>query len=127
MVTVMKTSTTSNLHLVTPPSERNRREHERFPGPFDGRRVAALETPVRIYDLSRGGCFITSLHEQQPGIVMTLRIDLPREGWVTVTAETLARQNEFGYAVRFVGMDLDTAERLDRALQHLEAREPYDP
>jgi hypothetical protein len=117
----------SNLHLVPAKSERNRREHRRFPGPFDARRVAALETPVRIYDLSRGGCFITSLHEQQPGIVMTLRIELPGEGWVTVTAETLPRQNEFGYAVRFVGMDIDSAERLDRALQHLAEREPYDP
>jgi hypothetical protein len=43
----------------------DRREHRRFAGPFDGRRVGAIETPVRIYDLSRGGCFITSMHEER--------------------------------------------------------------
>jgi len=121
-------STAAHLRLVPPPaSARDRREHRRFPGPFDARRVGALETPVRIYDLSRGGCFITSLHEQQPGITLTLKIDLPQEGWITVTAETLPRSNEFGFAVQFVHMDPDTLERLDGALKHLEEREPYDP
>ena len=118
---------TSPLRLVVPQTAADRRVHRRFAGPFDGRRIGALETPVRIYDLSRGGCFITSMHEQQPGIKMTLRIDLPGEGWVTMTAETLARQNEFGYAVRFIDIDIDSVVRLERALKHLEEREPYDP
>jgi hypothetical protein len=105
----------------------DRRVHPRFAGPFDGRRVSALETPVRIYDLSRGGCFITSMHEQQPGIQMKLRIDLPGEGWITFSAETLPRQNEFGFAVRFTAIDPDGAVRFLRALKNLEERQPYDP
>jgi hypothetical protein len=104
----------------------NRREHARFGGPFDGRRVGAIETPVRIYDLSRGGCFITSMHEQQPGIQMTLKIDLPGEGWITARAETLPRQNDFGFAVRFTHMDPDDQVKLEAALKRLEERQPYD-
>jgi hypothetical protein len=41
----------------------DRRHYDRVAGPFDGRRVGALETPVRIYDLSEGGCFINASHE----------------------------------------------------------------
>ena len=108
---------------IPPAAARDRRAHRRFPGPFDGRRVGALETPIRIYDLSRGGCFITSMHEQQPGIELTLKIDLPTQGWVTVVAQTLARQNEFGFAVQFVGVDAEAAAKLERALKHLEERE----
>jgi hypothetical protein len=102
----------------------DRRVHSRIRGPFDGRREGLLDTPVRVYDLSRGGCFITSLHEQQPGIRLTLHIDIPGEGVITVIGETLARQNEFGYAVRFVDVDTETAARLDHAIGRLAAREP---
>ena len=94
-----------------------RREHPRVAGPFDGRRVGALETPVQLSDLSRGGCFINSLYEQQPGIALVLKIDLPSEGWITVKAETLGWRNEFGFAVRFVEMREEAAVRLERALQ----------
>jgi hypothetical protein len=104
----------------------DRRRHQRFAGPFDGRRVGAIETPIRIYDMSRGGCFITSLHEQQPGVHLTLHIDLPNEGWVTLTAVTLPRQSEFGFAVRFIGGDADALLRFDRALTRLEERQPND-
>jgi hypothetical protein len=105
----------------------DRRVHQRFAGPFDGRRIGALETPVRIYDLSRGGCFNTSMHEQQPGIQLTLKIDLPPEGWITFAAETLPRQNEFGFAVRFTAIDPDDGVRFLLALKRLEERQPYDP
>ena len=103
----------------------DRREHQRFKGPFDGRRVDALETPIRIYDLSRGGCFITAMHSQKPGIRLVLKIDLPYESWITATAETLDRHDEFGFAVRFVQMDPESAVRFDRALKRLEEREPH--
>lgn len=97
----------------------SRRMHARVHGPFDGVRIGALETPVQLYDLSRGGCFINSMHQQQPGVRVLLKIDLPHEQWITVSAETLPRSNEFGYAVRFVNMSVETIDRLDRALQAL--------
>jgi hypothetical protein len=104
----------------------DRRQHDRTPGPFDGRRLGSLATPVRIYDLSEGGCFVTSLHEQQPGIVFILEIELPYEGWIRLKAETLYVRPGFGFAVRFTEMTQETQERLRWALSQLNNRAPYD-
>src|SRR6202008_2977531 len=82
----------------------NRRQHDRVAGPFDGQRVNLLDTPVRIYDLSEGGCFVNSLHDQASDVDVILKIDLPFEGWITVTARTLYRKPGFGFAVRFTEM-----------------------
>jgi hypothetical protein len=97
-----------------------RRAHPRVAGPFDGRRVGALETPVQLFDLSLGGCFINSLHEQKIGITLVLKIELPGEGWITVKAQTLYRRDEFGFAVRFIEMSKDASVRLERALHALQ-------
>ncbi len=102
---------------VKPEPAESRRVHTRVHGPFDGVRIGLLETPVQLYDLSRGGCFINSMHHQQPGIKLHLKIDLPHERWITVHAETLPRSNEFGYAVQFVKMSDECAERLERFLE----------
>ena len=99
-----------------------RRKHKRVDGPFDGLRVGALETPVQLYDLSRGGCFINSMHQQRPGVTLLMRIDLPDEGWITVTAETVYGRGEFGYAVRFIEISDEASARLERVLQALELR-----
>jgi hypothetical protein len=78
------------------------RQHVRVPGPFDGIRVGMLETPIRVYDLSEGGCFIGSLHDTAPGQRLGIRIQLPQEGLITLNAEALYERPGFGYAVRFV-------------------------
>ena len=39
----------------------SRRQHPRVHGPFDGWRVDLLDVPVRIYDLSLGGCFVNAI------------------------------------------------------------------
>ncbi len=97
-----------------------------MPGPFDGLRVGALETPVRIYDLSEGGCFITSFHETEKGRHFTLKIDLPSEGWITVKAETLYGKPGFGFAVRFSEVKEEARTRLDRGLEKLRGRAPHE-
>lgn len=97
----------------------DRREHDRVPGPFDGRRVGLLDTPVRIYDLSKGGCFVHSMHEQTVGIPVTLKIDLPFEGWITVEAEVAYCKEGFGFAVRFLNMDQATTAQLSRSVDKL--------
>ena len=99
-----------------------RRRHDRVAGPFDGRRLGVLHTPVQIYDLSEGGCFINSLYEQRPGIAIELEIDLPDEGWIRVHCETLYTKPGFGYAVRFVDMAGDTLRRIEQGLQKIRAR-----
>ena len=58
----------------------NRRESDRVPGPFDAWRVGFLHTPVRIYDISLGGCFVHAMHEQMPGVIVMLQIQLPGRG-----------------------------------------------
>ena len=105
---------------------RDRRQHDRVPGPFDGSRVGALETPLRIFDLSRGGCFVNSMHEQKSGIRFTMRIELPYVGQITAKAVTLYLRPGFGYAMQFVDMNEETAGRLEEALGQLQDREPYD-
>jgi hypothetical protein len=95
-------------------------------GPIEGRRIGALKTPVQIYDLSQGGCFINSMHEQQLGVKCLLEIDLPYEGSITVKAETLYRNPEFGFAVRFIEMTEEASERLLRVLQRLKELAAHD-
>lgn len=99
----------------------DRRVHERFAGPFDGRRLGALDTPVRIYDLSEGGCFINATHEQKAGVVFQLEIDLPYVRCVTVKVQTLYGKPGFGFAVRFIGMTMENTIRLQQALDELKA------
>jgi hypothetical protein len=94
----------------------SRRKFDRIPGPFDGRRDGLIETPVRLYDLSQGGCFVNSLHEQEVGTVIGLKIDLPYEGWISARAETVHKRLGFGYAVRFVDMSRQDEAALERAL-----------
>jgi hypothetical protein len=100
----------------------NQRRHQRVVGPFDGRRLGLLEQPVQIYDLSEGGCFVNSMHEQEPGIRILLEIDLPSEGSIQIHALTLYQKPDFGFAVRFVGVSADAMDRLTRALDKLRAR-----
>ena len=101
---------------------RSVREYERVAGPFDGYRVGRFESPVRIYDLSRGGCFINSTHEHQLGSTLVLKIDLPEEGQITVKAETVYCRPGFGVGVRFVDVDAETGARLIRTVDELKER-----
>lgn len=98
----------------------DRRESDRIPGPFDAWRVGSLETPVRIYDLSLGGCFVHAMHEQEQGVIVMLKIDLPEAGLIELKAETLYRRPGFGFAVRFIDLDAESAARLDRGLRAMQ-------
>lgn len=97
----------------------DRRRHVRVPGPFDGWRISVLPIPVQIYDLSQGGCFVNSLHEQKPDIPVVLEIDLPGEGRIKVKGQTLYSKPGFGYAIRFVDMSSDLATQIENALRRL--------
>jgi hypothetical protein len=98
-----------------------RRRHTRIAGPYDGRRIGALDTPVHIYDVSEGGCFISSMQEPSPGQHLTLEIDMPT-GRFTVRAETLYSRPGFGFAVRFVDMPPESRDQLALALTQLRER-----
>lgn len=97
--------------------ERSRRRYERVTGPFDG----LLETPVLVYDLNLGGCFINSPHEPQIGASLALKINLLHEGWISVTAEPLYR-HQHGFGVRFLDLDSDAAARIARTVAAAKGR-----
>jgi hypothetical protein len=97
----------------------NRRQHVRVKGPFDGKRLSVIDTPVQIYDLSEGGCFVNSMQEQPVGRDVVLEITLPTEGPITVTAQTLYARPGFGFAARFTKLDPDSQLKLRQELDRL--------
>jgi hypothetical protein len=100
----------------------NRRQHIRVVGPFDGTRLGLLDLPVRIYDLSVGGCFINSFDDSpRVGRSFPLMIELPGETF-TVQCETLYSREGFGYAVKFVDLPADTRARLEKIVMKLHAQ-----
>jgi hypothetical protein len=99
-------------------TKENRKAH-RVTGPFDGCRVGLIETPLLIYDLSEGGCFVNSLYDTPVGQRITLRLTLPYEGTVTVQAETVYGRPGFGFAVRFVDVSDETYACLRSSLDKL--------
>jgi hypothetical protein len=101
---------------------RNQRKHLRVPGPFDGRRVGMLETPVRVYDLSEGGCFVTSLYDGVPGESLTVMIQLPYEGWIKVEGETAYNRPGYGFALRFTKVSDHAQAALKNTVRRLENR-----
>jgi hypothetical protein len=109
-----------NVQTHEDQAARDRRRDERFAGPFEGLRIGALETPLSIFDLSRGGCFVNSMYDQTPGVRFIMKIELPRVGVITLKAETLYLRSGFGFAVRFVETDDETASLLDQALEQLQ-------
>ena len=112
---------------MTNPFGADRRRYSRVLGPFDGHRIGALRTPVRIFDLNEGGCFINGVHEQQPGTVIALQIDLPEEGMIRVKAEVLYNTPGFGFAARFTEITSEASDRLSRSLQQLRAQALWTP
>jgi c-di-GMP-binding flagellar brake protein YcgR len=98
---------------------KSKRRNPRGSGPFEARRLGALELPLRIHDLSLGGCLIESYQEASVGRPMELEIELPQEGWITLQAEVLYVRENFGYAVKFVSMDEQARVKLARAVVQL--------
>jgi PilZ domain-containing protein len=96
------------------------RRAPRVAGPFDGRWVDLLTVPLRIHDLSIGGCLIQAYHEQAPGRRFTLEIELPDEGWIEIEAESIYVREGYGFAVRFVEMTDETRASLDRVIQRID-------
>jgi hypothetical protein len=103
--------------------ERPTRRYVRVAGPFDGRLLGSHETPVLIYDLNLGGGFVNFIDEPPEETTLELKIDLPHEAPITVSAETVYR-HQFGTAVRFVDIDDDTRSRLIRTVEASLKRQP---
>lgn len=99
--------------------EPSRRNELRVAGPFDARRIGPLPTPLRIHDLSAGGCLIECYYDVPVGKRMSLQIELPGEGWITLDAETVYLRDSFGFAVRFVNLSTANRARIERTIERL--------
>jgi hypothetical protein len=97
----------------------SRRGDRRVSGPFEARRVGPLPTPLRVHDLSTGGCLVECYYDLASGRRITLQIDLPGEGWITVEAETLYLRENFGFAVRFSELSDANRGRIERTIERL--------
>lgn len=94
-----------------------RRRAPRVPGPFDGRRIGESTVDIRIHGLSVVGCLIQSAHDVPVGRQMTVEIDLPYEGTVTLEAESVNTRRGYGFAVQFVSMTDDVRAALERVIE----------
>lgn len=93
------------------------RRHARITGPFNGSRVGLIDSPVMIYDLSEGGCFVNSVAAApDAGRNLVLKIEVPDEGWVCLKSQVIYAKPEFGFAVSFVDVPRDASERLRRGV-----------
>ena len=68
--------------------------------------AGAIETPLRIFDLSRGGA-CHSMHGQTPGTRFTMQIVIPEIGPITLNAETVYSRDES--PIRRALRDMDAA------------------
>jgi len=97
----------------------SRRSSLRVAGPFEARRVGPLPTPLRVHDMSSGGCLVECYYDVASGRRITLQIDLPGEGWITVEAEALHLRDNFGFAVRFAELSDANRGRIERTIERL--------
>lgn len=102
-----------------------KRRFPRVHGPFYGYYETPQKTPVLVYDLNLGGGFVNFGGEQPSAVDFVLKVALPKEGVITVHAETVYR-HESGVAVRFVDVDDDTSERLARTVDALIPQQPLN-
>jgi hypothetical protein len=100
-----------------PDDKGGRRRAPRVPGPFEGRRIGEPTVDIRIHGLSVVGCLIQSDHNVPVGRQMTIEIDLPYEGTVTLEAESVNTRRGVGFAVQFVTMTDDVRAALERVIE----------
>jgi hypothetical protein len=102
----------------------DRRRFLRICHSFEGRRRGILPVPIRICDLSLGGCLIESRYPESRGRRLEIDIDLPWEGWTTVDSEIVTIRPEYGYGVQFVGLPDAMRRRLDRVIKRIGMLQP---
>ena len=95
----------------------SRRRAPRVPGPFEGRHIGEPTVDIRLHGLSIVGCLIQSAHDVPVGRRITIEIELPYEGTVTVEAESVNTRPGYGYGVTFVSMTTDVRESLERIIE----------
>ena len=104
----------------------NSRRYVRAVGPFNGFHLGLSKAPVLIFNLNVGGGYVTFVDGPPAAATFVLTIDLGPEGRITAKAETVYRDPS-GVAVRFVGLDADSAERVARAVDRFREQQADKP
>ena len=102
----------------------NARRYVRAVGPFDAYYLGSRKTPVRVFNLNLGGCFV-SFTQEQPDSATTsfvLTIELPDEGAVTVLCQKVYRDPS-GFGVRFIDLDENDSKRVASAVERMRAQQ----
>jgi two-component system, cell cycle response regulator CpdR len=98
--------------------EEEHRRHARIRGPFEGYRIGVMDARVTIYDLSEGGCFVNcATTAPDAGRSLVLKIEIPEEGWVCLKSQALYAKPGYGFAVSFIDVPNDAADRLNRGMR----------
>lgn len=101
-----------------------RRQHVRVPGPFSASlRLQGRNVPVRILNLSEGGCYVEGGAPPPGGKSVVFEISFPTAGSLVVSGEALLTRSD-GYAVLFGGMTDANYSKLERIINNLRSMVP---
>ena len=104
---------------MSQPKTDDRRAHQRA-GPVDGTWSGASGgSPVRITDVSEGGCFVESMADLPVGERMMVKVALHKLGEVCVGGEVVAIHPGIGFAVRFCELSADQRWKIQQTVRHL--------
>jgi hypothetical protein len=96
--------------------QKPRRQSARIPGPFEARLIGDSIAPVTVRDVGTAGCYVEGDGDLVVMPPIRLHIDLPGEGWIAVQTEVVYRLGRHGIAMKFVGLDEPTRERISREI-----------
>lgn len=96
-----------------------RRRHVRIPGPFHAAaHLPGGDVPVRILNLSEGGCYIEGAHLPAEGGPVELTISFPSGSSIVLSGETLLNRSD-GCAVLFDDPSATVLARFGRIMNDL--------
>ena len=104
----------------------NSRRYVRALGPFNGYHLGLSKTPVLVFNLNVGGGYVTFADGPPAAASFVLTIDLGPQGRITAKAETVYRDSS-GVAVRFIGLDDDSSDRVARAVERVREQQRDKP
>lgn len=103
----------------------NSRRYVRALGPFNGYHLGLHKSPILVFNLNVGGGYVTFPDGQPAAAAFVLTIELGQQGRITAKAETVYRDSS-GIAVRFIGLDADSSNRLGRAVDRVREQQAND-
>jgi hypothetical protein len=115
---------TGNCSQVPELNMSERRNQERMEVSLEAVWDGHGNRPVRITDLSEGGCYVDTTGESCVGEQLTLRVRMPDGAWLELTGEVAHHQVPVGFGLRFSALTDDQREQLLSFIEYLKT--PHD-